>query len=190
MKQLKSHDFPKVYEALGVDLSTLGCVMLDVEAIKMGPLSKQEEKDLYYSEDKSRFWIDGLVCEKTAHCTLLYGLLEPAKNYAWHIDQVLEGWEMKTLEIESIDSFDSPYEDEDYYCIIAKIKVTPELLEGHQRLEFLPHIDTFAGYKPHISLAYVKKDDGVRDRWIKIFQDTIGQGTLKIQWPLNFGGNK
>ena len=197
MKQLKSHDFKEVYQGLGLNLSTLGCVMLDLSPIEL----PQKYIDgfthyptfythLYYAKDKTRFWIDGFVAEKTPHVTLLYGLIETAKNYEWHIEQVLKGWKLEEVEIESIGSFDSPYPDEEYYCIVAHVKITPELLEGHQRLEFLPHINTFAGYKAHFTLAYIKKDDIAKKDVIEIFEDILLGKRLKVSEGLNLGGNK
>ena len=191
-KQIKSHDFPEVYKALGYDLSKLGCVMLDVNLTALQGLTWEiaMTQELYYAKDKTRFWIDGLVGEKTAHVTLLYGLLETAKNYESYIEQVLKGWKLEEVEIENVGFFESPYPDEPYYCIVGHVKLTPELIEGHQRLELLPHINTFAGYKPHITLAYIKKDDEVKARWISTFQEILCGKKIKIEEKLNLGGNK
>jgi len=195
MKQLKSHDFKEVYKGLGINLSTLGCVMLNLEpiVIKDELMTFPElEASFYYAKDKSRFWIDGWVCGRSPHITLLYGLLETARNYEWHINQVMEGWELPGAEIESIGYFDSPYEDEPYYCIIAHIKVTDKLLEGHQRLEFLPHVNTFAGYKPHMTIVYIEKSFGevYRDNLIKALNKVWAGKTLEVDNVLNLGGNK
>jgi 2'-5' RNA ligase len=196
-KQINSQDFPAVYKALDIDLSNLGCVMIDVESV-FSPTFKKWfstiyptfEKDLVISKDKARFWIDGLVAEKTAHCTLLYGLLEPANDYKSQIEQILKGWNIDELEIESVGSFDSPYPDEPYFCIVGHVKVTPQLLEGHQRLELLPHVNTFVGYKPHITLAYVKKDEAVKEKWIQTLSEILVGKRLKVKKELNLGGNK
>ena len=188
-KQIKAHDYPEIYKGLGYDLSKLGCVMLDVEIPSLWGLSQETGSELYYAKDKSRFWIDGLVGEKTAHCTLLYGLLETAKNYEMHIEQVLKSWTIKELEIESVGYFDSPYPDEPYFCIVGHVKITLELLEGHQRLELLPHINTFGGYKAHITLAYVVKDEAIRDRWINTMTSYVVGKKLKVIPKLNLGGN-
>lgn len=194
MKQLNSHNFKEIYKGLGLNLNTLGCVMLDVEPLdNMYSIAVEgAESVLYYAKDKSRFWINGWVCDKTAHVTLLYGLLETAKNYEWHIEQVMQGWELPEVEIESIGYFDSPYEDEPYYCLVAHIKVTDKLLEGHQRLEFLPHVNTFAGYKPHMTIAYIRKDMGetYRDNMIKSFTMAWVGKPMKVKPVLNLGGNK
>lgn len=196
MKQLKSHDFPEVYKWLGINLNTLGIVMLDVEPIIIthwigqdGVSAYLQDFPLYYAKNKERFWIDGLVLDK-GHVTLLYGLLEQGKNYEPHIKKVLEGWEMDSVEIESFGYFESPYPDEEYYCIVAHIKVTPELMEGHQRLEFLPHINTFAGYKPHMTVAYIQKNADTRDQFIAdLTKEFVGK-KLKIKEDFNLGSKK
>lgn len=195
MPQLKSHDFPEVYKWLGINLNTLGCVMLDVLPLDnmYNPNERHGEMyDLYYSQNKERFWINGWIADKVAHVTLLYGLLEKGKNYQPHITKVLAGWQLNEVEIDKIGYFDSPYDDEPYYCIIAHIKVTPELLEGHQRLEFLPHINTFAEYKPHMTICYISKERGeeYRDQVIYEFNNRWAGAKLLIKETINLGGDK
>ena len=181
-KQLNSHNFEGVYKTLNINLDTLGCIMLDIEPIKG---IEVKEEWLYYAKDKKKFWIDGFVFNKIAHLTLLYGLLESGLKNKKLVDIVLNGWKLENVEIESIGYFDSPYKDEPYYCIVAHIRVNDKLLEGHQRLEFLPHINTFTDYKPHITLAYVKKDDLVRENIISMFKNMIGYKLLVKK--LNYG---
>lgn len=194
---MKAHDFPEVYKALGINLSTLGCVMLDLEPIKIDTWLGQDGITPYiYSirEHKSpfpeRFWIDGYVADKTPHVTLLYGLLETGKNYEWHIQQVLTGWKIDEVEIEHFGFFESPYKDEDYYCIVGHLKITPELQEGHDRLCMLPHIKTFPGYKAHVTIAYIEKDESWRDDFISQLDKEFAGKKLKVKSELNLGGNK
>lgn len=150
------------------------------------------EVALYYSKNKDRFWIDGWVADKTPHITLLYGLMETGQVYEKHVERVLSGWKLETVEIDHIGYFNSPYEDEPYWCVVAHIKVTPELLEGHQRLEFLPHVNTFAGYKPHMTIAYIDKYQGedYRDALIKRFNELWAGKKLEVLPDVNLGGNK
>ncbi len=182
MKQLNSHLFKSVYEGLKINLDTLGCIMLDVEPVRGIEI---KEDWLYYAKDKKKFWIDGFTFNKIAHLTLLYGLLESGVKWKNYVDAVLKDWKIDSVEVASIGYFNSPYKDELYYCIIAHIGVTDNLMEGHQRLEFLPHINTFNGYSPHITLAYVKKNDQIRDSVIAMFKNMIGY-KLPIK-NLNYG---
>ena len=188
---MKAHDYPQIYKELEIDLSKLGCMMLDV---KPHPNMYSIEVDgagcaLYYAKDKTRFWIDGWVADKL-HVTLLYGLLKPAKEYAHFIAQVLWGWSLKTVEIQKIGYFDSPYPDEPYWCVVAHVKKTDELVEGNERLKMLPHIQTFPGYKAHMTICYLDKAQGekYRDQMIKDFNKLWKGKTLEVT-GLNFGGN-
>lgn len=165
--------------------------MLDLDPIPTpAGLCDVEGYPLHYSQNKERFWIKGWIAAETPHVTLLYGLLEEGKNFAPHIEQVLKGWKLEEVEVESIGYFESPYPDEKYYCIVAHLKITPELLEGHQRLEFLPHINTFAGYKAHFTIAYIEYDTKIRDEFIHTLSDILVGKKLKIKDGINLGGNK
>lgn len=197
MKQINSSQFPEVYKKLGISIPELGCIMLDVSPADiptsskyLNPVSLAENADIFYSsKNKERWWIDGFVGTKSAHLTLLYGLLKSGQIYKPLVDDVLEDWDMKTVKIEEVSFFESPYADDPYYCIVAHIELTPKLLEGHQRLELLPHINTFAGYKPHITLAYVKKDDAIREEMISFFNKELQGRELPIT-GINYGGKK
>lgn len=187
--QLSAHQFKEVYEDLGYDLSKLGCIMLDTEPLDIASIFQPEM--FYHAKDKSRFWIDGLVCDKTPHVTLLYGLLRSGPEMKKHVDAVLKGLELPDLEIDHIGVFDSPYPDEAYDCIVAHLKITPELQEINERLKFLPHINTFPGYKAHITLAYVVKGSG--KQYASMVQGGIDRGTIPTKLAakkLNYGGEK
>lgn len=181
----KAHDYPQVYKDLGYDLSKLGCIMLDLEPLEF----IVDEQSLYYAKDPTRFWIDGAVAEKTPHVTLLYGLLRSGLEMQKHIDTVLDGTIPNSVEIDHIGYFDSPYDDEDYYCIVAHLKITDELAECNERLKYLPHINTFPGYKAHFTLAYIKKDEAYRDLLITNLTDSFVGRELKAG-AINYGGDK
>jgi hypothetical protein len=187
-EQIKAHDFPDVYEQLKIDLSTLGCVMLDLDPIPLPSLLPNIE--LHKSPNEKRFWIDGWVADKTPHVTLLYGLMQQAKKWDTYIDLLLRDWKLDSITIGDVGYFASPYVDEEYYCIVAHVEKTPKLVEGHQRLEMLPHINTFAGYKPHFTIAYIKKDDEMRDGLIAILKKDLVGKEFKVKKGLNLGCNK
>ena len=191
-RQLNSHMFPAVYQWLGINIDKLGCVMADIQQddaldMRQYPI---DQLSLYFAKDPSKFWINGWCANLNPHVTLLFGLLQPAVNFAPHIAEVMKGWEMPTVTIKDVSFFESPYEDEPYYCIVAHLDVSPVLLEGHQRLEFLPHINTFAGYKPHISLCYIKQDQGLRDNIVAMLKQKLVGYTLAVSPALNLGGDK
>jgi len=186
-KQLNSHNFEEVYKELDINLDTLGCVMLDLLPFGSMGGSVRSSEDLYYSSNPDRKWIDGWVAGSVPHITLLYGLLDNAHNWEKHIEAVLGGWKMDTVEIDHIGYFESPYEDEAYYCLVAHIKVTPELVEGHNRLEFLPHINTFTGYKPHMTIGYIKKDETLREDYLKRLNDFWAGKKIIVKQGINLG---
>lgn len=185
-KQFNSHDFEEVYKDMGIDVDKLGCIMLDLNADNLPDLPINE-KDFYSS--KSRFWIKGNVSKKTPHVTLLYGLLKPGPEWKEYVDKVLGSWKVDTVKIRNVGFFESNIPDEPYYCIVAHIEITPELKEGHQRLELLPHINTFPGYKAHFTLAYIKKDEANKNSVVSHLNTVLPGKQLKVV-KLNYGGNK
>lgn len=193
-RKLSAHSFPAIYEGLGINLSKLGCVMADLE-----PLSNMYSIEfegaavaLYSAKNPERFWIDGWVADKSPHITLLYGFMESAQNLRIPIGTLLADINLEEVEIDHIGYFESPYVDEPYYCLVAHIKRTPELLEAHARLQFLPHVNTYPEYNPHMTIAYVDMKVGAayRDRLIENFNSLWAGKKLKVKPELNFGGNK
>lgn len=171
---LNANKFRDMYTELGINIDRLGCIMLDVDGSNIPAVP--DESALYYSSNPDRFWIKGFVAGKVPHVTLLYGLMASGKT-AWknEVDKVLEGWSINEVKVQQVSFFESPYEDEPYYCLVAHIRITPELMEGHRRLEFLPHINTFPEYKAHITLAYIQKDDDLREELVTFFSNHLYQ---------------
>lgn len=184
MTEVKWTDHKNVYANLGIDVSKLGCIMLDLDPIIVTDLVDQGKADLYSSVHSDRYWISGAVAENKAHITLLYGLLSKGQTWKGLVDEVLTGWDWPQLTIQKVSAFPSMFDDEPYSCIIAEIKISPELLEGHQRLSLLPHINTFGEYKAHVTLAYVKQE--AEAKWVKALNKNI-KGTLSPV-KLNYGG--
>lgn len=187
--KLNSNNFKKVYKELGVELDKLGCVMLDVEPNKQMMISEDAKNglSLYTSKNQNRKWINGWVADKTPHVTLLYGLIENANKIKSQVDSVLDGWEIDSVEIENVSFFESPYEDEPYYCIIAHVKKIEKLVEGHNRLQFLPHINTFPEYTPHITICYIEKNAKKMKEVVAILNKGLSGIKIKVKKELNYG---
>jgi hypothetical protein len=189
-KQLNAHQFKDLYEDLGIEVNKLGCVMLDTEGIPKPLMYELEIPEVFYTaKNPEHFWIKGYVGDEP-HVTLLYGLLTPAYEQPENIATVMNGWELPEVTIKEFGYFESPMKDEEYYCIVAHIEVTPKLVEGKERLEFLPHVNTFTGYMPHATIAYIKKDEKVRDRMVSDLNKLFGGRTLKTKPELNLGSAK
>lgn len=166
---LSAYRFATVHEALGIEVPRLGCIMLDVDVpakLAASLAAAVPPEDVYVSADPARHWIRGVVALDGPHVTLLYGLLESGQSWREHVDAVLEGWSPSEVPIASWGMFPSTFEDEPYSCIVAHVEPTPELLEAHARLSMLPHIDTHPEYRPHVTVAYVRREaaDAVLER--------------------------
>lgn len=186
-RDLSSHQFNHVYASLGIDVNKLGVVMLDTEPIPVLDMVDFDhaEADLVTANNPDHFWIRGAVAQQGAHVTLLYGLLQSATKWKGQVQAVLHGWSLDEVEVESVGYFENQLPDENYVCIIARLKMTPELLEGHARLEFLPHVNTFAKYRPHLTLAYVKPE--AKNRWLTALNSEL-TGAKLATTKINYGG--
>lgn len=182
MSELNANQFPEVYKQLGISTRKLGCIMLDTEPLQVSDVIPLEE--LYFSEAMP--YAKGVVSEEVPHVTLLYGLMRSGPELQVHVDAVLQGWSAADVVIDHVDFFESTNVDEPYYCLVAKLKVTDTLSEGNARLRFLPHIDTFPTYKPHITLAYINKKANVRDYLIASLNERFAGKSVKVL-GVNYG---
>lgn len=154
-------DLTDVYAQLGIAQDNLGCIMLKVEPLKVSDIIADE--DLYQTGNPNRYWLNGIVSENFAHCTLLFGLMESGQAWKSYVDKALEGWSLDSVTVDEVSFFESAYMDEKYFCVIAKLVVTPELLDANGRLRRLPHIDFHDIFVAHVTLAYIKDDLEIRD---------------------------
>ncbi len=168
---------------MGINISDLRCVMADVESSPFQDVVDIKDEYLFRSPDPEKAWMDGCVCKENPHVTVLYGLMD---NYEveWNVKKVLEGWTVDEIKIETIEYF----EGDDHYCVVGKVEVSEELLEGHQRLELLPHINTHAPYIPHVTIAYVQKDEGILSEVMKSLSK-LENTTHKVT-DINMGAKK
>jgi hypothetical protein len=189
------HDLPVAQAELarrGTTVDRLGCVMLPIQGFNVfeGRGELIGTTDLYTSSNLERFWIKGDIIGHGAHATLLYGLLTPAYEQPDAIAAVMDGWEWPdALPVERFEVFPSPYDDEPYGCVVARLAPIPELLDAHARLSCLPHVDTYPDYKPHATIAYVK-EHRARD-WADILNlDSVILTTDEAAVDLDLGSNR
>ncbi len=188
MSDLSSYSFPQVYEDLGINVQMLGCIMLNTEPLKVSDVIDKDH--LYFAADPAQYkFVNGIVSETVPHVTLLFGLMRSGPEMKKHVDAVLDDWTLPALEVEEVSFFESKIPTEPYYCLIAKIKTSDELLEGNARLRLLPHVDTFPEYHPHITLAYIKKDETLRDLYIDLLNTKFKDNSVEPK-DINYGGDK
>jgi 2'-5' RNA ligase len=127
-----------------------------------GPLPIE---DLFYGKVPELQYAQGLVGQKQAHVTLLFGI-HPGPGYVRDVAEALDGWTPDPIKLERVTYFPSSIKGQDYNVIIASVVETTNLLEGRDRLTQLPHTDTYGAYRPHVTLAYI---NGKADKyeWIK-----------------------
>lgn len=165
------HEFSELLSNAGIETSDMGCVMLPVEPFNIFGNGRENillPEDLYVSQDPKKKYVNGDVSEK-AHITLLYGLLSKAYLIKDLVDGVLEGWDCPEYFIpESIGIFESKDKDEPGYAAIVVEIEDQHLVEAHQRLSYLPHINTFPDYRAHMTLAYVKLEEA--QKWKDVLE--------------------
>lgn len=172
-----------MYEMLGIDTGRLGCIMLDTYPLTVSDIIP--ESDLYEQQDAEDY-LKGYVSEKEPHVTLLYGLMRSGQELKYHVDTVLKDWSAEFVTIDEVSFFYGKDDDgTQFITIIALVKTDPNLVEGNARLRFLPHVDTFPEYHPHITLAYVKSSSPWED-YIKKLDERFAGGTVAVT-GLNYG---
>ena len=91
--------------------------------------------------------------ETTPHVTLLFGLLNDLDYFP--IRQLVGGFEPFDLTVGEISSFRNP---EKPYDVLKMTVVSPKLVELHDIIKSkFKNKESFPDYKPHLTLAYVKK---------------------------------
>jgi hypothetical protein len=179
-----AYDYPAIYERVGMSgPGDLGCIMLDLTPI---PVTGWLPTDtIYFYGDDRMAYAKGPVAEHGAHVTLLYGLTPDAEagvRQRESVDELLAGLDLSSVTVEDVGDF-SPMFGLPYAPIIAHVS-SPDLVEANRRLRFLPHVDTFPDYRPHVTLAYVH--DLSRDASLHYLQGLVGH-ELKAT-GINYGG--
>ena len=105
--------------------------------------------------------------EENIHCTVLYGLETSDSN---KVKKIIEDQGPVVLHLGQVTMFTS---QQDYN--VVKISVnSPELHKLNKKLSNLPHTKTHPRYVPHVTIAYVKKEQEYSGH----FSDTIRANEL------------
>ena len=146
------HDFKSVTDRLDIYPNELGAVLLDFESLGEKIFA---EEWMYYSPNQEEWWIKGWVGDR-AHVTLRYGLLDQGVDLKNEIEDLLRDLPLPSVKAINTKIFGDP--EGPYAAIVLEVFQTPELMEFHRRLSYLPHVDTFTPWVPHVTVAYVKRE--------------------------------
>lgn len=129
-----------------------GCVMIDIPVSNWTEITSSiDSEDIFHGDENG----DPRGIQKNPHVTILYGLHDDVtpemvksvfENYTGDINIKVDG-----IGIFENDKFD-----------VIKFNVVPDssLQYLHDELSKFPNSDQFTDYKPHITIAYVKKGTG------------------------------
>lgn len=107
------------------------------------------KRELYDSVDPE--WSDGAL-ETEPHVTVLYGL---TKHEADPVAQTIAGHGPVTVTLGKMLLFES-----DDYDVLKIDVESPELRALNAKISKLPNENSFPDYKPHMTIAYLKKGEG------------------------------
>lgn len=131
-----------------------GCVMAEPNKIKdweENHLSGIDEEDIYDTDEEDY----GL--EEQPHITILYGIHEDEIDPSVIVDMIEQRMEPFSIQISEIDIF----ENDDYDVVKYNVPVTDTLKEYREMFEnSFENTQTFDGYHPHMTIAYVKSGTG------------------------------
>lgn len=137
-----------------------GCVMaqIDKESIKKHYPEISEEELYIENEDDYGF-------EDEPHVTALYGL-HSDKIEDNQIKEICEKYENIDIQLKDISMFNNEKYDVLKFGVESK-----SLRKMNEELTQLPHSSDFPDYKPHVTIAYLKKGEG--KKYLKEFNEPI-----------------
>jgi hypothetical protein len=128
-----------------------GCVMVDFNFTNWSKLLESiDSDDIYKVEGKSY----GL--QPRSHLTLLYGIHDTVSDE--EILNCFKGFKEDDFKVQ-LDGV-SIFENPEFDVVKLGVVLTPRIKEINKRLSELPNSNQFPEYKPHVTLAYVKKGLG------------------------------
>lgn len=148
-----------------------GCIML---YFKVDSSWWKKIQNLIDDEDIDRVnGVNGREKYKDAHVTILYGLHKTIDED--ELKKVVEELSVKQIEVKKIGRFKGDTND------VLKFEVDYSFLHKNNKiLKKFPHTSTFPTYKPHMTIAYLKK--GRADDYVQ----TLPTNLQKILKPSHF----
>lgn len=132
-----------------------GCAMLRMDLPEWeGLLSEVDPMDLY-EPGTGRYGI-----EDDPHLTLLYGLHDGVTP--GQVADALEGFLGEPTEV--VADGIGVFENEEYDVVKVNVAPTADLTGMNESLRSLPHTNHYPEYRPHLTIAYVRKGMGAKYR--------------------------
>jgi 2'-5' RNA ligase len=150
-----------------------GCVMVDVPVSNWDEITSYiDPEDVYTGDD------DTHGIQENPHLTLLYPVLESVKFD--EIKNVLKSVLDREIFIE-IDNIDV-FENEEFDVVKFNVKNNEYLNKIHNKLKNnIPNKDKFDIYRPHITIAYIKK--GIGKKYKKNYNHSISLKKITYTKP-------
>ncbi len=145
-----------------------GCVMVEVPVKNWNEITSTINKDDLYEVEGENYGIS-----ENPHLTLLYGLKPniTKEQIEEVLKRVIDGDKI-IVEIENIDLF----ENENFDVVKFNIKKTEQLQRIFDALSELPNENTYPDYKPHMTIAYVKK--GLGKKYTKTYSHKVSSNDI------------
>jgi 2'-5' RNA ligase len=128
-----------------------GCVMVEVPVSNWDEITSTiDTEDIYTESGDSTYGI-----QKNPHVTILYGLHDEVSED--EVRSVFDNFDDNiNIVVDGVGIFENEKFD------VVKFNVNPDgaLQELHDKLSEFPNSNEYPDYKPHITIAYVKKGTG------------------------------
>jgi len=142
-------------------LEHYGCIMLGLDVNMEAVQSAIVEDDVYVDPDAESADYTGLITYP--HVTLLYGILENTPPEV--VQKMLPDIRFSTVLLSPAILF----EPDDYDVLVFEAH-SPALEKAHKTLaEALPYYTSYTDYKPHCTVAYLKKGTG--RKYVQMLED-------------------
>ena len=128
-----------------------GCAMIEVPFSDWSSIAEMiDPEDVYESEGDSSYGM-----QDNPHVTVLYGLHSSVSTEA--LKEAISGFsEEMSIKVDGIGTF----ENEGFDVVKMNVVADGALLRLNEIISELPNSNEYPEYKPHITIAYVKKGCG------------------------------
>ncbi len=143
-------EFNSILEFKSGTMYEYGCLMLYVSLPNWSDLTKVINKEDLFEPDNERYGV-----ETEPHITILYGVHSDVPDEK--VLNLFKDIDDQDFDIQVIGK--NCFFNKDYD--VLKLDISSDKLNQLNKLgKTLPHTDTYPTYKPHMTIAYLKKGEG------------------------------